>query len=60
MILLHTKETIHSVFNVAQIHASRLRYAMTKLASRFPLSAQTVLALTDEELPVFELYFARS
>jgi len=53
------QETIRSIIEIAQTHASRLNYAMEKLAKYFPLSAETVLSLSDDELPMFEFYTSR-
>jgi plasmid maintenance system killer protein len=48
-----------SNIKTAEIHVKRLEYAMKKLASYFPISAEKIMALTDEELETFELYTSR-
>ena len=53
------QETLQSVMDVAQIHAKRLKYAMKKLSSYFPISSETVISLSEDELPLFELYTSR-
>jgi hypothetical protein len=55
----HGSETIRPIIEIAQTHASRLTYAIKKLAHHFPLSAKTVLAIPDDELPMFEFYTSR-
>ncbi len=53
------QETLQSIIEVAQIHAKRLKYAMKKLNSYFPISPETILTLSEDELPLFELYTSR-
>ena len=53
------KETISSIVEIAHTHASRLNYAMKKLDKRFPLTAEAVLAISEDELPMFEFYTSR-
>ncbi len=52
-------QTLSSVIETAQIHASRIQYARNKLRDRFPLSSKTVMAITEDDLPIFELYTSR-
>lgn len=59
MIRATHNKTLLSIIDTAQIHASRIKYARKKLAVRFPVSAKTVIAMTDDELPIFELYTSR-
>ncbi len=51
MIQLAYNKTLASIIDVAQIHASRLNYALKKLAPHFPLSTKAVLAMTEDEYP---------
>ncbi len=53
------QETLQSIIDVAEIHAKRLKYAMKKLSSYFPISPEVIVALSDDELPLFELYTSR-
>ncbi|MBP9727246.1 MAG: hypothetical protein KBD83_07270 [Gammaproteobacteria bacterium] len=53
------QEILQSIIEVAQIHAKRLKYAMKKLNSYFPISPETILTLSEDELPLFELYTSR-
>lgn len=53
------QETLQSVIDVAEIHAKRLKYAMKKLSSYFPISPEVILNLSEDEIPLFELYTSR-
>lgn len=59
MIREEQREALQSIFAIAQIHAKRLKYAMEKIRASFPLSAASVTAISDEQIPVFELYTSR-
>lgn len=53
------KDILQSAINTAQIHAKRMKYAEKKLTPYFPLSAEAVLAINEDEIPIFELYTSR-
>ena len=53
------KEALHSIIEIAHIHAKRLKYAIEKLSQLFPLSSATILSLSEEQFLLFELYTSR-
>lgn len=53
------QSVLRSSLDIAHIHAKRLRYALDKLAAFFPLTAVSVKGLSEEELPLFELFTSR-
>lgn len=59
MILLEDPIALRSVLEIANIHAQRLRYALDKLSAFFPLTAASVMTLSEEDLPLFELFTSR-
>lgn len=48
-----------SAINIANKHAERLKYAINKLAPRFPVTADQIENLTNEEAETFELFTGR-
>jgi uncharacterized protein with HEPN domain len=44
---------------IAQIHVIRINYARLKLVSYFPISVELLEQITEEELPILELYTSR-
>jgi hypothetical protein len=53
------KRPISSLLNIAETHVRRLRYAMSQLKNKVPVSRDTIANMTDEEMPIFELYISR-
>lgn len=53
------QNALQSVVNTANIHSERLKYAIEKLSSHFPLSADAVSSLSEDELPLLEFYTSR-
>jgi hypothetical protein len=52
-------DVLQSHLNIANIHVKRLEFAIKKLASYFPIKAEKISQLTDDELAFFELYTSR-
>ena len=52
-------EFLSSSIEIANTHAKRLSYAVKKLKSKFPLTAEKITALTDQEIETFELFTSR-
>lgn len=50
---------MESALEIAKIHVKRLAYALEKLSPIFPMPADKVNALTDEELLLLELLTSR-
>lgn len=48
-----------SMIRVAEIHTKRLKYAISRLASKIPVTAEVMEALPDEDMLIFELYSSR-
>lgn len=51
--------TLQSALEIAQIHAKRLTYAKEKLSPIFPITADKLTSLTNEELLLLELLTSR-
>jgi hypothetical protein len=54
-----TAAALQSALEIAQIHAKRLTYSWEKLSSIFPITADRVTSLTDEEFLYLELLTSR-
>lgn len=52
-------EVVVLTLETAQTHAKRLSYAMEKLKPYFPMTAEKVTTLTDEQIPLFDLFTNR-
>jgi hypothetical protein len=52
-------KSLDSIFKIAEIHAKRLRFAMNYLKKKMPISAKDIENISDEDLPMFELYTSR-
>ncbi len=52
-------KSMDSIFKIAETHAKRLRYAMNCLKAKIPLSAVDFENISDEDLPMLELYTSR-
>lgn len=52
-------EILNSSIEIANTHAKRLSYAINKLKPNFPVSAEKIDTLTDQEIETFELFTSR-
>lgn len=52
-------KSIDSLLKIAQVHADRLNYAILKLKDKIPVSKETIANLSNEDVPIFELYASR-
>lgn len=52
-------KSTESLLKIAEIHADRLRYAMSELKHKMPLSAQAIAHLSNKDVLIFELYASR-
>lgn len=52
-------KSIESLLKIADIHAERLRYAMSELKGKMPISAQIIQNLSNKDVLIFELYASR-
>lgn len=53
------QELIYSTLKIADLHATRLKYAMNKLAPEMPISGEKFTHLNDEDVLIFELFSSR-
>jgi len=52
-------EVFNGIVGTCQVHAKRLNWAMTELASKKPFSRDTIQQLTDMDLAIFDQFTAR-
>lgn len=55
MIYQSNDNMLNSIFEIANIHAKRLSYAYNKLNHAFPLNSTKILAITEDEMPMYDL-----
>lgn len=53
------KYTVSSLLKIAEAHAYRLSYAISQLKNKVPISKDAIANMTNEEIPIFELYISR-
>lgn len=52
-------EALRGTLDIADLHAKRLKYAMNKLKPMIPLSGERFSKLSEDEIPIFELFSSR-
>jgi hypothetical protein len=52
-------ETLASIFKTADLHAKRLRFAMSHLKPLMPISGEYFSHLTEEQIPLFDSFSER-
>jgi len=50
---------LFTTLEIAELHAKRLKYAIQKLNPMIPISAKRFSDLTEDEIPIFELFTSR-
>jgi len=52
-------EVFNGIVDICQVHAGRLNWAMTELATKKPFSRDTIQQLSDLDLAIFDQFIAR-
>lgn len=52
-------QQLNTTLEIADLHAKRLNYAMNKLKPFIPISAEKFAQLSEDDIPIFELFTSR-